>query len=90
MVGAGMTPPAAIFTATHNAADLLGVSDTAGSIQPGRYADLIAVKGDPLQNITLLEHVDWVMKGGVVYKRNGISGPRPPIPARHNAGELDF
>jgi imidazolonepropionase-like amidohydrolase len=90
MVGAGMTPADAVFTATHNAADLLGVSETAGSIQPGRYADLIAVKRDPLQDITILEHVDWVMKGGVIYKRNGVSVPRPPIPAGRTAGELDF
>ena len=61
----------------HYAADLLGVSDTAGSIQPGRYADLIAVKGDPLKDISVMEHVDWVMKGGVVYKRSGVSVPQP-------------
>ena len=48
MVGAGMSTADAIMAATHNAADLLGVSDTQGSIQPGHYADLIAVRGDPL------------------------------------------
>ena len=79
MVGAGMSPADAIMTATHNAADLLGVSADAGSIQPGRYADLIAVKGDPLQDITRMEHVDWVMKDGTVYKRNGISVPQPTL-----------
>jgi imidazolonepropionase-like amidohydrolase len=79
MVGAGMSPTDAIMTATHNAADLLGASADAGSIQPGRYADLIAVKGDPLQDITLVEHVDWVMKGGTVYKRSGISVPQPTL-----------
>jgi imidazolonepropionase-like amidohydrolase len=79
MVGAGMSPADAIMTATHNAADLLGVSTDVGSIQPGRYADLIAVKGDPLQDITRMEHVDWVMKGGTVYKSNGISVPQPTL-----------
>ena len=81
MVGAGMPPADAIMTATHNAADLLGVSETAGSIQPGRYADLIAVKGDPLANIAVMEHVDWVMKGGVVYKRDGATVSQPAVPA---------
>jgi len=81
MVSAGVSPADAIFTATHNAADLLGVSATAGSIQPGRYADLVAVKGDPLQNISIMEHLDWVMKGGTVYKRDGISVPQPAVPA---------
>jgi len=91
MVGAGMTPADAIMTATHNAADLLGVSASAGSIQPGRYADLIAVQGNPLQNITLMEHVDWVMKGGVVYKRAGVSVPQPAVPAGSNSeGEDDY
>lgn len=79
MVDAGMTPADAIKAATHNAADLLGVTATAGSIQPGRYADLIAVKSNPLQDISVLEHVDFVMKGGVVYKRNGASVPQPAV-----------
>lgn len=81
MVGAGMSAADAIMTATHNAADLLGVSASAGSIQPGRYADLVAVKGDPLKDITLMEHMDWVMKGGVVYKQSGVSVPQPAVPA---------
>ncbi len=81
MVGAGMTTSDAILTATHNAADLLGVSANAGSIQVGRYADLIAVAGDPLKDITRMEHVDFVMKGGIVYKRDGASVPQPPVPA---------
>lgn len=80
MVGAGMSTADAIMAATHNAADLLGVSETQGSIQPGCYADLIAVKGDPLKDITRMEHVDWVMKGGVVYKRGGVSVPQPAVP----------
>jgi imidazolonepropionase-like amidohydrolase len=64
----GLTPARAIQTATVNAADLLGWPDRVGSIQPGAYADLIAVAGDPLADITELERVGFVMKGGEVYK----------------------
>ena len=70
----GLTPMQAIQMATSNAADLLGWSERVGSIAPGRYADLIAVSGDPLKDITELERVRFVMKGGVVYKRPGSSG----------------
>ncbi len=63
----GMTPIDAIRTATLNAADLLGVDDR-GLIKPGMLADIIGVTGDPLQDITVLEHVDFVMKGGQVFK----------------------
>lgn len=68
MVKYGMTPAQAIRTATMNSADLIGRSKDVGSIEPGKYADLIAVGADPLQNIRALENVGWVMKGGVVYK----------------------
>jgi imidazolonepropionase-like amidohydrolase len=68
MVEWGLTPMQAIQTATVNAADLLGWSDRVGSVQPGRYADLVAVNGDPLADIRELERVSFVMKGGVVYK----------------------
>ncbi|MFV4657323.1 hypothetical protein ACNJU0_20980, partial [Mycobacterium tuberculosis] len=44
-----------------------------GSVQPGRYADLVAVAGDPLKDVSTLEHVGFVMKGGVVYKADGKS-----------------
>ena len=64
----GMTPMDAIRTATVNAADLLGWSDRAGSLEPGKYADIVAVDGDPLQDITALQRVKFVMKGGIVYK----------------------
>jgi imidazolonepropionase-like amidohydrolase len=71
MVEAGMPPMEAILSATRGAADLLGKSADVGSIQAGRYADLVAVKGDPLENIRLLQNVSFVMKEGVVYKRDG-------------------
>lgn len=68
MVRWGLTPMQAIQAATVNAADLLGWSDRVGKIAPGLYADLIAVDGDPLQDITTLERVRFVMKAGRVYK----------------------
>jgi imidazolonepropionase-like amidohydrolase len=76
MVQWGMTPMQAIQSATMNAADLLGWSDRVGSIQVGRFADLVAVDGDPLRDITELERVKFVMKGGTVY-RGGSSAPLP-------------
>lgn len=69
MVKYGMTPMQAIQSATVNAADLLGKSDLLGSIKPGKYADLIAVGGDPLADVSVLEHVDFVMKEGKIYKQ---------------------
>ncbi|MGH9601994.1 MAG: amidohydrolase family protein [Terriglobales bacterium] len=64
----GMTPLQALQSATLNAADLLGWSDRAGSIEPGKWADLIAVEGDPLTDITAMQRVNFVMKGGAVVK----------------------
>jgi imidazolonepropionase-like amidohydrolase len=64
----GMAPIDAIRMATTNAADLLGWQDRVGRVAPGFYADLIAVAGDPLTDVSELEHVRWVMKGGVVYR----------------------
>jgi imidazolonepropionase-like amidohydrolase len=64
----GMTPLQAIQTATINDADLLGWSDKIGAIEPGKWADIIAVDGDPLQDVTTLQHVKFVMKGGEVIK----------------------
>lgn len=65
----GMTPVQAIQTSTVNAADLLGWSDRIGSIEVGKFADIIAVSGDPTKDITLLQNPVFVMKGGVVYKQ---------------------
>ena len=67
-VALGMTPIDAIRTATTNAADLLGMTGQIGSIEKGAFADLIALRGDPLQNVAALSDVDWVMKGGEVVK----------------------
>jgi imidazolonepropionase-like amidohydrolase len=52
-----------------NAADLMGWSDKAGALEPGKWADIIAVDGDPLQDVKVLQHVAFVMKAGVVYKQ---------------------
>jgi imidazolonepropionase-like amidohydrolase len=71
MVKNGMAPADAIKSATVNAADLLGVSASAGTIEAGKDADIIAVEGDPLQNIRLLENVGFVMKWGQVYQLGG-------------------
>ncbi|MGA2375881.1 MAG: amidohydrolase family protein [Candidatus Sulfotelmatobacter sp.] len=69
MVKYGMTTMQAIQAATSNAADLLGRSNEIGSIKPGKYADVIAVTGDPLTDIRALETVQFVMKAGKVYKQ---------------------
>jgi len=69
MVKYGMTPMQAIQSATSSAADLIGRSSEFGSIKPGKYADVIAVGGDPLQDVSLLENVQFVMKDGKIYKQ---------------------
>ncbi|WP_432787935.1 amidohydrolase family protein [Novosphingobium rhizosphaerae] len=68
MVRYGMTPMQAIQAATTVSAELLGWSKDVGALSPGHYADMIAVSGDPLADITVLEHVDHVIKGGDVVK----------------------
>ncbi len=70
MVKAGMTPMQAIQSATVSAADLLDMKSKTGSITVGKFADIIAVNGNPIVDITLLEHVNFVMKNGVVYKND--------------------
>jgi imidazolonepropionase-like amidohydrolase len=71
MVDAGVSPIDAIMAATHNAADLIGDTKDIGSVQAGRYADIVAVSGDPLNDVTELERVQFVMKGGKIYKKGG-------------------
>src|SRR5262249_42409891 len=68
MVRLGLTPLQAIQAGTGNRADLLGWKDKVGAVAPGLFADLIAVDGDPLQDVTTLERVRFVMKGGRVFK----------------------
>jgi imidazolonepropionase-like amidohydrolase len=69
MVKYGMTPMQAIQSATSSAADLLEKSDVLGSLKPGKYADIIAVSGNPLEDIRILENVKFVMKEGKIYKQ---------------------
>jgi imidazolonepropionase-like amidohydrolase len=69
MVRYGMTPMQAIQSATSVAAALLGQEANLGTVEPGRYADVVAVKGDPLADVAELERVSFVMKGGTVYKQ---------------------
>ena len=64
----GMSPLAALQTGTINAADLMGWTDHVGTIDPGKWADMIAIDGDPLKDVRILQHVNFVMKSGVVYK----------------------
>jgi imidazolonepropionase-like amidohydrolase len=67
-VKAGMTPLQALQSATTQAAKLLGMEADAGRIQPGKYADIVAVEADPARDISALRTIDFVMKGGVVYR----------------------
>jgi imidazolonepropionase-like amidohydrolase len=69
MVRFGMTPAQAIRSATSMAAELLAVKDSLGTIEPGKLGDIVAVPGDPLSDISLMEKVDFVMKGGAVQRR---------------------
>ncbi|MGC2196543.1 MAG: amidohydrolase family protein [Terriglobales bacterium] len=69
MVKWGMTPAQALQSATTSAAELLGWSDQVGSIETGKFADIVAVPGDPVADVSVLEKVDFVMKGGQVYRK---------------------
>jgi imidazolonepropionase-like amidohydrolase len=77
MIKAGMTPMQTIQSATINAADLLDMKSKTGSITVGKFADIIAVEKNPLDDVTILEHVKFVMKDGVVYKNES---PSPTLP----------
>jgi imidazolonepropionase-like amidohydrolase len=66
----GMTPLDALRTGTVNAADLMGWSDRVGSLDPGKWADAVAVQGNPLEDITVLQHPVFVMKSGIIYRND--------------------
>jgi len=64
-----MTPAQAIRSATSTAAELLGMKDSLGTVEVGKFADIVAVPRDPLSDVAVMEKVDFVMKGGVVCRR---------------------
>jgi imidazolonepropionase-like amidohydrolase len=70
----GMSPLAALQTATINAADLMGWTAKTGTLEPGKWADIIGVEKNPMEDVRVLQDVKFVMKGGVVYKGEGSSG----------------
>lgn len=90
LVKAGMTPTDALLASTRNAADLLSMTGKAGCIQAGCYGDLVAVSGNPLNDITTMEHVQFVMKGGIVYKQDGKSVAQPVVGAGDAAADFDY
>ncbi|TVP54504.1 MAG: amidohydrolase family protein [Gemmatimonadales bacterium] len=75
LVEAGMTPARALLSATRNAADLLGRLDDLGTIEEGKWADIVAVRGNPLDDVELLKDVGFVMRDGVVYRVDGVPTP---------------
>lgn len=79
LVQAGMTPAAAIRSATVDAATMLGMEDRIGTLEPGKEADIIALSGNPLQDVKALENVAFVMHKGAVRKLNGERQVFPPV-----------
>ncbi len=75
LVDNGLSPARALLSATHEAAELLGAADRIGAVQAGHYADLVAVHGDPLDDPTAFSQVQFVMKGGVIYREHGAATP---------------
>jgi imidazolonepropionase-like amidohydrolase len=69
MVKYGMSPLAALQADLLNGAKLLGWDGQIGALEPGYFADIVAVSGDPLHDISMLQNVSFVMKGGVIYKK---------------------
>ena len=67
----GMTPLAALQSATVNAADLMGWTAKTGTLEPGKWADIIGVEKNPMEDVRVLQDVKFVMKAGVVYKGEG-------------------
>lgn len=86
----GMTPIQAIQTGTVNAADLMGWTDKVGSLDAGKWADVIAVRGDPMKDVRVLEHVPFVMKAGVIYKDEAVpEAVDHPVVATGGGGKTD-
>ncbi|HEY6446547.1 MAG TPA: amidohydrolase family protein, partial [Acidobacteriaceae bacterium] len=81
LVKAGLPPAYTLQMATMNAAQLLGHDDEIGSVAPGKFADLVAVPGNPLDDIQVMSQVNFVMKAGVVYKRDGKEVLQAEIPS---------
>ena len=79
LVRGGLSPLGALQAATINAAAMLGKDKDVGSLEPGHYADMVAVEGDPLSDITLMEHVAFVMQGGRIVKDPAHPGNYPVI-----------
>ena len=88
MVDHGMSELEAIRSATLNCAKLLGKEGEVGVIQYGAYADLVAVEGNPLENIELLQDIRFVMKGGVIYRDKPSLFQRAGSPASFNSDEV--
>jgi imidazolonepropionase-like amidohydrolase len=84
LIANGLKPAQALFAATRNAADLIGASEHIGSLQAGRYADIVATSGDPMQDPGEFKRVSFVMKGGVIYRRAG-----EVVPTRDTPGAAD-
>ncbi len=80
LVENGLSPARALLSATREAAELLGASDRIGAVLPGHYADLVALDGDPLTDPAAFGRVNFVMKGGIVYRQHGTAMPFPPSP----------
>jgi imidazolonepropionase-like amidohydrolase len=78
LVKVGMTPAQALGAATVAASQALGREGEIGTIEPGKYADIVAVAGSPLEDVTRMEHVDFVMRHGVIHKLGGRRQPFPP------------
>jgi imidazolonepropionase-like amidohydrolase len=79
MTKRGLSPLEAVRAATVSAADLIGWSDRVGAVEVGKYADLVAVNGNPTIDVTVLQHVVFVMKGGKVVRADGIASREPVI-----------
>ena len=76
-VKAGMTALQALQSATTQSAKLLGIDADVGRVQAGQYADIVAVRADPTKDISALRTIDFVMKGGVVYRNDSAALPAP-------------